>query len=310
MMFIMRFIKRYLYPLSLIITVILALVLSTFPSLNVALTTTPQPTATLTPFNSDTPLFATATLGVALHPIKHNTDWIPFFQSFDGFEMALVPVGCFMMGSIDGSDDEEPVNQQCFDKPYWIDRYEITNKEYGSAGVFKGDNRPRDSLTWFEARDFCAQRGAYLPTEREWEYAARGPDNLVYPWGNDFVADNVIYSDNSNKQTADVGSRPAGISWVGAYDFSGNVWEWVSTIFGVDHNDNYNFSDSGENLFRYPYVESDGREKDSQDKQYVRLLRGGSWTVSAINVRSAVRGSDFPTFRFYGIGFRCVFPYE
>jgi len=263
---------------------------------------TAAPTLTFTP----SPTLAPIPLGFPGNPVTQNTNWTPQYQTFDGVEMALVPVGCFMMGSDNGSDDEKPVNQQCFDQPFWIDRYEVTNKQYGSEGNFKGDSHPRDSVTWFQACDFCAQRGARLPTEREWEYAARGPSNLVYPWGNDFVADNVVYSNNSNNQTADVGSRPAGNSWVGASDLSGNVLEWVSTIYGIDKNGNYDFSESGDKLFPYPYDAADGREQNSEDRTFVRVLRGGSWVSYESDLRASDRLRSSPSDEGYSFGFRCV----
>jgi formylglycine-generating enzyme required for sulfatase activity len=225
-------------------------------------------------------------LASGLVPIPHNADWTPHYDTFNGFEMALVPIGCFMMGSTDGEDDEKPVNQQCFDQPFWIDRYEVTNQQYGSEG---NSNRPRAGVTWFQARDFCVQRGARLPTEREWEYAARGPSNLVYPWGNDFVPDNVVYSGNSNQQSADVGSRHKGDSWVDASDLSGNLWEWVSSVYQP-----------------YPYKTDDGRELDTDSTAIRRLLRGGS----GLDYGSAVRASDrfdvAPTYAAGSIGFRCA----
>ncbi len=250
------------------------------PTLTLTATSQP-PTVTFTP---NSPLAFTA--------IAHNADWTPISQTFNGVEMVLVPVGCFMMGSTDGSDDEKPVNQQCFDPPFWVDRYEVTNKQYGSEGYFKGDNRPREQVTWFAARDFCIARGARMPTEREWEYAARGPDNWVYPWGNDFVADNVVYSGNANNQTADVGSRPAGNSWVGASDLSGNVWEWVSSIYQP-----------------YPYKMDDGRELNNDSTDVRRGLRGGSWGYCDTCMRSASRYSYYPSYQDDYIGFRCVLSY-
>ena len=132
--------------------------------------------------------------------------------------MVLVPVGCFMMGSSDGKADEAPVHEVCFDAPFWIDVYEVTNAQFGTSGQFDGDDRPREMMNWQRALAYCQSRGARLPTEAEWEYAARGPDSLIYPWGNAFIADNVVYFLNSENRTWDVGSRPQGVSWVGAYD--------------------------------------------------------------------------------------------
>src|SRR5262249_22642836 len=113
--------------------------------------------------------------------VTTNNQWKPQLSMVQGVEMALVPPGCFMMGSEKGNDDEQPVSKICFDKPFWIDKVDVTNaqfKQFGGKaqqkGSWKDDNRPRERVTWFEARDFCALRGARLPTEAEWEYAARG----------------------------------------------------------------------------------------------------------------------------------------
>ncbi len=226
-----------------------------------------------------------------LTPVAHNTDWKPVYQTFDDIEMALVPPGCFLMGSDNGQVDEKPVNQQCFDQPFWIDRYEVTNKQYGSDGNLGGENRPRDSVTWAEARDFCAGRSARLPTEREWEYGARGPDNFAYPWGNDFEGTNVVHVDNSGEQSADVGSRsPAGDSWVGASDLSGNSWEWVSSLYQP-----------------YPYASDDGRE--DLEKEGSRVLRGGSWGREDALMSSTHRSANDPTEVNNEFGFRCARDY-
>ena len=178
----------------------------------------------------------------------------PVVQTINGVEMVVRR--CFTMGN-EGRRDEQPEHQICFDKAYWIDRYEVTNSQYGSDGVFPGELRPRDNLTWFEARDFCASRGARLPTEAEWEYAARGPDSLIYPWGDLFVPDNLIYDANFEFQLHDVGSKPEGVSWVGAYDLAGNATEWVSSLYRP-----------------YPYDPGDGRE-DLANATDRRVMRGG-----------------------------------
>jgi formylglycine-generating enzyme required for sulfatase activity len=214
-------------------------------------------------------------------------DWTPKFQTFDGYEMVLVPSGCFIMGSDTGETDEHPVSEQCIAAPFWIDRFEVTNAQYGSAGTFAGDNRPRDSVAWQEASMFCAGRNGRLPTEVEWEYAARGSNNRVYPWGNHFNPDNVIFDATSGMQSAEVGSRPQGASWVGAEDMSGNLWEWTSTV--------YRF---------YPYSPDDGRE--SQNEFFSRVVRGGSWVSDQAMVRSANRAAFEPAQRDPNNGFRCV----
>lgn len=242
----------------------------------------PTPTVTLTP----DPLQA------AFVPVTRNANWTPVERDFDGVTMVLVPVGCFDMGSNDGDGDEQPIHEICFDEPFWIDKYEVTNEDYGSIGCSAWSSDPdqaRNCVNWFDTSDFCEAREARLPTEAEWEYAARGPDSLVYPWGNDFVANNVVGSSNSGDQTAPVGSRPGGASWVGAMDMSGNLLEWTSSLY-VD----------------YPY--GDGHESNS-DISNPRVLRGGSFSYSSNGLRSAVRFGSFPDDGSSGLGFRCARSY-
>lgn len=221
-------------------------------------------------------------------PITQNSDWTPLIQTVDGVEMVEVPPGCFMMGNEAGRRDEQPVHEICFDELFWIDRYEVTNAQYGSAGNGQGENQPRENLTWLEAFDFCTNRGARLPTEAEWEYAARGPDNLMYPWGNELVVENLTFDGNSVGQTQDVGIRPAGVSWVGAFDMSGNVWEWVSSIHKS-----------------YPYDANDGRE-DMTDTTSQRVYRGGINSYMDFAAGSTMRFKFPPERRDWFIGFRCA----
>jgi formylglycine-generating enzyme required for sulfatase activity len=238
-------------------------------------------------------------------------------------DMKLVPAGCFTMGStgaqIDAAltlcqsvlpgcsrgqfEDEAPQTQVCFEQPFWIGHYEVTNAEYGSSGAFPGDNLPRTNVTWNEAQAFCESRGGRLPTEAEWEYAARGPDGLIFPWGNEFEPSRLNYCDGTcsiDQGWKDAASNdgypdpaPVGsydnVSWVGAFDLSGNVWEWTSTIYRP-----------------YPYDAHDGRENltDSDGK---RVLRGGSWNWIAADTRAAARddyAGDFTRSDWYG--FRCA----
>lgn len=211
--------------------------------------------------------------------------------------MMLVPAGCFQMGSDNGWDHEQPIHQQCFDAPFWIDKTEVTQAQFRAKGGvkaatnrFNGDNRPVERITWFEARDYCEQRGARLPTEAEWEYAARGPDGLEYPWGDTFIAGNTVYGENSGNQTANVGSRPADASWVGALDMAGNVWEWTSSLYES-----------------YPYVAADGREADTGSRTVVaRVLRGGSWgTNYTVYLRAPFRIRRLPSWS-GDFGVRCA----
>lgn len=268
-------------------------------------TSVPPPTLTaITPTiaPTKTPALSTIPPGYAGGAnITANEQWIPVEQEFDGVTMVLVPKGCFMMGSTSASD-EQPVHEQCFDEPFWIDKYEVTQAQFvqfggqkANANYFTGDDLPVERITWFEARDYCQNnRGGRLPTEREWEYAARGPNNLIYPWGNEFIADNVVYYENSSRngtrQTAPVGSREGGMSWVGAMDMSGNVWEWVGSLYQS-----------------YPYT---ANNEDINDNTSSRVLRGGSWSEPANIVRSAYRGRSTPSDGFSLIGFRCARSYN
>jgi formylglycine-generating enzyme required for sulfatase activity len=222
-------------------------------------------------------------------PLAANANWTPVVQTFDGIEMVLVPQGCFTMGHDSGRRDERPQHQVCFTASFWIGRTEVTNAQYGAAGHFTGDNRPRENLTWFEARDFCAQRGERLPTEAEWEYAGRGPDSLLYPWGNELIDENLVFDRNSNNETAAVGSRPNGVSWVGALDMAGNVHEWTNTIA----------------TFRYPYDASDGRETPD-DLTSPRVYRSSLNSYVDFGASLPARFRADPNLRDWFLGFRCA----
>jgi len=225
----------------------------------------------------------------AVPNVTQNNQWIPEIRTFVGVDMALVPPGCFMMG-YDGAG-----GKQCFNQPFWIDKDLVTNAQFarfnGTAkktGQFTGNNRPRENVTWFEARDFCAARGGRLPTEAEWEYAARGPDDLTYPWGPDFADDKAVYGLNSGYQTADVESKPKGKSWVGAFDMAGNVSEWTSSILAGN-----------------PYKADDGRESNI-DTHGLRVLRGGSWVTGSDELQSAFASALAPSQAYGNGGFRCT----
>jgi formylglycine-generating enzyme required for sulfatase activity len=258
-------------------------------------------TPTSTPTNAPVPVNTQVEVALGFTPVTSNTEWTPHIEAFDGVEMVLVPVGCFMMGSEDGDEDERPVHEQCFDEPFWIDRTEVTNEQYGAAPEIDycldfslEPDQPRNCVTWFEAVAHCESRNARLPTEREWEYAARGPDNLVYPWGDTYDAALVIGEDDptyGDIQSAPAGSRPDGMSWVGAMDLSGDLYEWTSTIYDP-----------------FPYDLSDGRENTDNGNSN-RVLRGGSFLNSRSGLRAVNRLSTNPIDFRFDIGFRCARDY-
>lgn len=237
-------------------------------------TSTPQPTPV-----PPTPTF-----------VAKNADWQPVSETINGYEMVKVPAGCFMMGNDKSRRDERPAHQVCISSAFWIDTYEVTNGQFGSDGPFPGEKRPRTNMTWIEARDFCKTRGARLPSEAEWEYAARGPESLIYPWGNELVPENLVYDKNmvNSNEPEPVGSRPTGVSWVGAYDLSGNVWEWVNSVYK-----------------RYPYDPADGRENED-DLTVKRLYRGGWLSYVDYGSGATMRFEWKADDRNWNTGFRCA----
>lgn len=258
---------------------------------------------------TDVPVADTeATLAAAVAPtltaaagqgmVARNRAWVNVERDVDGVVMVEVPPGCFTMGSEDGRNDERPMHTLCFYTHFWIDKFEVTQAQFvAHAGVaaiprtFSGDALPVEQITWFEARDYCFARGGRLPTEAEWEYAARGPDGWTYPWGANFVETNAIFRGNSGRGTANVGSKPLGGAWVGAHDMSGNVWEWTSS-----------------RDMAYPYDAADGREADDATTANARrVLRGGAWNSDdPSNLRTSARLSRFAVAADSGTGFRCV----
>jgi formylglycine-generating enzyme required for sulfatase activity len=237
----------------------------------------------------------------------------------DGAVMVYVPAGEFEMGA-PGIPLEHPVHTVALDG-FWIDRTEVSNAQFQQcveAGEceqpscwkeadlirdnddFGGPEQPVVCVNWYQARAYCEWTGGRLPTEAEWEYTARGPEGLEYPWGNEFDGTKLNYCDvNCPKKYADedfddgyaytapVGSYPDGASWCGALDMAGNVWEWVADWRG------YYPSERQVN----PTGPSSGRE---------RVLRGGSWRYGWISARSTYRSGRRPDGRGGLIGFRCA----
>jgi len=246
--------------------------------------------------------------------VVQNTDWRPTIHHFNDADWALVPAGCFTMGSTEaqleaalsackvyGGENCPYVFDQvadlsvpvCFDRPYWIGATEVTNHEFGSSSstdmvsMYRAPNWPRETVTWQEASDFCASIGSRLPTEAEWEYAARGPDGFIYPWGNEMTS---LYKEETVLLNPyEVESSKVDISWVGAQGMSGNVMEWVADIFDP--------------------TSTPGNPKTSQDDQ--RIVRGGSWaSYQDFLVRTTQRMPYDADYASSVIGFRCVRDFE
>ncbi|MCE7979945.1 MAG: NACHT domain-containing protein [Caldilinea sp. CFX5] len=165
-------------------------------------------------------------------------------------------------------------------------------------------NHPQVGVSWYEALAFCrwlserTGQAIRLPTEVEWERAARHTDGHSYPWGNSGkAADHCNMNATRIGSTSAVGAFPHGNAVCGAADMAGNVWEWASSLWGID----------GQKLtYGYPYDPADGREKLAAGADTRRVVRGGSFVNSQLNVRCAARGRLCPDNRLSDVGFRVV----
>jgi formylglycine-generating enzyme required for sulfatase activity len=231
----------------------------------------------------------------------------------EGPEMVVIPIGSFKMGDVqgDGDKDEVPVRTVRIQRPFAMGSYEVTFEEYDQFAKaanrqFPGDQswgrgrRPVINISWQDAVEYAkwlsAQTGKRyrLPTEAEWEYAARGGKETAYWWGKDLIKGMAncsgCGSQWGNSQTAPVGSfKPIP---VGLYDTAGNVWEWVEDCW----HDNYNGAPADGSAWR----ESGGGNCDR------RVIRGGSWYDRPSTLRSSNRGRYYPLSRYNLVGFRLV----
>jgi serine/threonine-protein kinase len=293
-------------------------------------------TATITPRPTDIPeptetIFPTATVVSTLVETKQPTLGAMRSSEVDQMVQVYIPAGEFIMGSddLDAQTSTEkgraypeiPVHS-VYLEGYWIDKYEVANEQYAlcvSAGVCEPPylsrsetrpsyydnpeyaNYPVIYVNWYMAQTYCEWAGRRLPTEAEWEKAARGTDVRKYPWGNQPVSGeranfcdinclrtiaNPIF-DDGYADTSPVGNYPAGASPYGVMDMSGNVWEWTSTI-----------------IQPYPYDPTDGRE--NLDKYAERVWRGGPWSNGYWWMRSSVRYRSIPSYWYVNLGFRCA----
>ena len=222
--------------------------------------------------------------------------------------MAYIPAGPFLMGSDRGSMDEQPIHPVDLDA-FYIDAFEVTNEHYNAcveAGVCQAvrskssatrtnyyDNRryrnfPVIHVDWNLAQAYCEWREARLPTEAEWEKAARGGTNVFYPWGN--VQDcNLANYGGCLGDTSSATIYALGASRYGVYNMAGNVSEWVSDWYLDDY-----------------YLSSSREDPQGPDTGTEKVLRGGSWKDNYADIRSVNREAERPTYFSNTIGFRCA----
>lgn len=285
-------------------------------------TAIPQATATAMPTETSTEIPATATAEATSTPenIKISTT--------DGMTQLLVPAGVLTMGGMDvyRESDEVPVHEVKLNA-FWIDQVEVTNGMYNlcvQAGSCRppvkinSDNRleyfgnpefqdyPVVNVAWYDANAYCIWAGRKLPTEAQWEYAARGSDKRNFPWGDELPNQYNSNSLNLVGDTSRVGSYAEGASPFGALDMAGNVWEWVADRYRPDY---------------YAKSPSENPEGPSEEEVFndFRVMRGGSfqedWTILRLTNRAFLDGPSStaqPTEEaFYGkssskVGFRCA----
>jgi serine/threonine protein kinase len=243
----------------------------------------------------------------------------------DGSVMVQVHAGDFYMGSRDSDDanadgDEKPRHVVHLDD-FWMDRYEVTNEQFsrflneegnqkeddatwvnvegeGSNIVYEdGQYSPRSGyedhpvtyVSWYGAQSYCQWVGKRLPTEAEWEKAARGTDRRIWPWGNDWNEDKVNSSEAGPGHTTAVGSYPDGASPYGCMDMAGNAWEWVADRYQGDY-----------------YQVAPDRNPQGPNQGVYRVVRGGSCALPQRLSRCTGRFPFIPSVTRNDLGFRCV----
>jgi iron(II)-dependent oxidoreductase len=221
--------------------------------------------------------------------------------------MVFIPAGPFSMGSkpnpklawFEQGVDEAPQHRVKL-PAFWIDQYEATQKDYAtfvaatghrqprvwSDGYGRRDSHPVIDVSWGDADAYCRWAGKRLPTEAEWEKAARGEDGRIWPWGDEYHKGAAVLQDTARGQTAPVGSRPEDVSPYGVYDMAGNVMEWTASWYEAY---------PGSTLARLDFG------------QKYRVLKGGAWTTPPLPFsRAANRHAIAPKWDHPHFGFRCA----
>ena len=265
-----------------------------------------QPTSTLPPTSTRTPIpIPTKTL----IPASSTPDIRTIFWITDHMKLLYVPAGRFQMGSDSGSENERPSHTVYLDE-FWIDESEVTvhmyslcvkakvckepgNKSSALYANYYGspdfENYPVIHVDWNMAKTYCEWAGRRLPTEAEWEKAARGEQSLTYPWGNEEPNPRLLNFDDQKGDVTAIGSYPNGASPYGVLDMAGNAWEWVADWY----RETYYANSPDAN----PLGPRSGQE---------HVLKGGSWHDNSILVRASNRDHRVPEDACVNCGFRCA----
>jgi formylglycine-generating enzyme required for sulfatase activity len=281
-------------------------------------TATPAHADTPTPFGTPAPIPTATSLPDVPPPNASLGD--TWTRPTDEAVMVYVPAGEFEMGSTEGDSDEQPVHDVTLDG-FWIDKHEVTNAQFAAflneegnqeeGGVTWLDvedenclveksgeefqpksgyaDHPVVKVSWYGARAYAEWVGGRLPTEAEWEYAARGPEGRIYPWGDDEPTCDLAQYRGCSGDTVPVDSLPNGASWCGALNMAGNVWEWVADWYDGDY-----------------YARSPSENPGGPEYGSVRVVRGGSFYHPGNLVRCAFRNWYSPNHRLINYGFRVV----
>jgi formylglycine-generating enzyme required for sulfatase activity len=264
------------------------------------------PTATLTPTQTptptNTPLPPTATPTATPKP---GDSWT---RPQDGMVMVYIPAGEFQMGSESGNSNESPVHTVYTDA-FWMDESEVTNRmfalcvEAGKCEQPDGSHyndpnyadHPVYNVSWYGARAYCEWAGARLPTEAEWEKAARGGlEGKLYPWGDDPPSCTPGAENGAQYTACDGDTAPVKTfapNAYGLYDMAGNLWEWVADWYDSEY---------------YGALEDGVRNPTGPESASYRVLRGGSWSDYVNYLRVSNRLRSAPSDIITSFGFRCV----
>lgn len=269
------------------------------PSITLSASSTPQ---VMTSIPTDTPT----------SPTPEVISGLTKTMETDGMVMVYVPAGDFTMGfDRAAKKDMSPGHTVNLDS-FWIDRTEVTNAQYAKCVTAGNCDEPRDltshnrvnyyngdryaafpviNITYNEAKAYCQWAGRALPTEAQWEKAARGTDGRIYPWGDKAASAGLANFGKPMGDTVQVGSYPDGASQYGALDMAGNIREWTADWYDETY-----------------YRTSPKENPTGPSTGYKRSVRGGSWGDDLSNIRVFIRWGVIPVNGSNDLGFRCAMP--